>query len=248
MKRLVLTLESPAHNLALDEALLDWLEQDHAGATGSASALGLDDEVLRIWESPVPMVVVGRSSRLEEEVDQAACAKYGVPIFRRPSGGATVVIGPGCLMFALILSCRRRPELRAVDRAHAFVLDRHVELLMPHFPTIRKAGTSDLVLAGDANADTWKKVSGNSMRLKRSHLLYHGTFLYNFDLSLLSKCLRMPSRQPDYRQARPHDQFVANLSIARMALEESLLATWAADEELPTWPHSMVHSLAEKYG
>jgi hypothetical protein len=33
-----------------------------------------------------------------------------------------------------------------------------------------------------------------------------------------------------------------------MALEESLLATWAADEELPTWPHSMVHSLAEKYG
>src|SRR3990172_2123148 len=104
MQRLLLTLDTPAQNLALDEALLDWLERDRS-----------DREVLRIWGSPVPVVVVGRPSKLDQEVDQAACAERGIPILRRPSGGATVLIGPGCLMFALVLSCQRRPELRAVD-------------------------------------------------------------------------------------------------------------------------------------
>jgi len=52
MKLLDLTLPSPAENLALDEALLD-----------AAEAGEMADEVLRFWESPQPLVVVGRSSQ-----------------------------------------------------------------------------------------------------------------------------------------------------------------------------------------
>ena len=47
------------------------------------------------------MVVVGRSSRLDEEVHLDACRAAGVPVLRRPSGGAAIVSGPGCLMYAL---------------------------------------------------------------------------------------------------------------------------------------------------
>ena len=98
MKLLDLTLETPAANLALDEALLETADE---GADAG--------EVLRIWESPQPLVVVGRASRVADEVDEASCRAQGIPVLRRCSGGAAVVVGPGCLMYALVLSSRLRP-------------------------------------------------------------------------------------------------------------------------------------------
>ena len=39
---------------------------------------------------------------IDEEVDRDACRREGVRILRRPSGGLTVVLGPGCLMWSVI--------------------------------------------------------------------------------------------------------------------------------------------------
>ena len=133
-----LTLDTPAENIALDEALLD-----------EAEARGPDAEFLRIWESPTPLVVLGRSSRVAEEVDLAACAERGIPILRRSSGGAAIVAGPGCLMYAVVLSYDRRPEARGIHASHGYVLDRLVAALRQHVPAVARAGTSDLVLADE---------------------------------------------------------------------------------------------------
>src|SRR5271165_3148381 len=91
MHTLDLTLPTPAENLALDEALLLRAED---GAGG---------EVLRLWEWPRPAVVLGAGCRLAEDVDEAACVADGVPILRRSSGGGTVLLGQGCLLFTLVL-------------------------------------------------------------------------------------------------------------------------------------------------
>jgi len=237
MYRLLLTLETPAENLALDEALLD-----------EAEAAGPDMECLRLWESPQPMVVLGRSSRLDGEVDRTACAARGVPILRRASGGAAIVAGPGCLMYAVVLSCERQPELRGIPHAHAYVLERLATALRVHVPTAQHAGTSDLAMA-DKRGGVLQKFSGNSLRIKRTHLLYHGTLLYDFDLSLASECLRAPPRQPAYRAARDHAEFITNLPLARTSLEECVLAAWPTAGELNDWPRTHVEQLvAERYG
>src|SRR5687768_14642569 len=112
MYHLPLTLETPAENLALDEALLD-----------AAIAGELAGEVLRLWEPVDSFVVLGRSSK-PAEVRMDICQAEGVPVLRRPSGGAAVVAGRGCLMYAVVLSLHERHELRHVDRAHQFVLGR----------------------------------------------------------------------------------------------------------------------------
>src|ERR1041384_3554800 len=91
MKLLDLTLPTPAENLACDEALLDACEG------------GAADEVLRFWESSTPFVVVGYGNKVAREVNVAACEARGIPILRRCSGGGTVVQGPGCLSYALVL-------------------------------------------------------------------------------------------------------------------------------------------------
>ncbi len=111
MRYLDLTLPSLAENLALEEALLEEAET-------AAAPL----ETLRIWEAVRLGVVVGRSSRVDVEVRAADCREAGVRVLRRISGGAAVVVGPGCLMYALVLSLRLRPNLRSIDQAHAGVL------------------------------------------------------------------------------------------------------------------------------
>lgn len=227
MKLLDLTLDTPAANLALDEALLETADESDA-----------DYEVLRIWESPQPAVVIGRASRVADEVDVSGCQDRGIPILRRCSGGAAVVIGPGCLMYSMVLSTRRQPELQQITAAHRYALGVVSAALQPLAPGVRAQGTSDLT-CGD------RKFSGNSMRVRRSHILYHGTVLYDFPMDLVPACLRTPPRQPEYRMGRAHADFVRNLPVSRTAVTAALVAAWHAHENLVSWPRDKTRMLVQ---
>jgi lipoate---protein ligase len=226
MRFLDLTLPTPAENLALDEALLD-----------DAEAAGPPAEVLRLWEPSRPLVVVGCSSQVQLEVELNVCRRNDVPVLRRASGGAAIVAGPGCLMYAVVLSYERRPLLRSLTEAHRFVLDTLIAGLSQFSTAIERLGTCDLVL-GD------RKFSGNSVRCKRSHLLYHGTLLYDFALADVGRYLSVPPRQPDYRAGRSHDSFVTNLAVGAADLRWALRRAWQADEPLPSWPARRTADLA----
>jgi len=228
MHLLDLTLATPQENLALDEALLDTAEESEEPA-----------EVLRFWESNRPMVVLGRSSKAAEEANLDACRGDGVPVLRRCSGGAAIVAGRGCLMYAVVLSYELHPELRALDLAHRFVLSRLREALLPLASGVQFRGTSDLAV-GD------HKFSGNSLRCKRNHLLYHGTLLYDFDLTLLGKYLGPAPRQPAYRNQRTHRQFVTNLPLSAAEMKQAISAVFGASETLTCWPEALVRQLVKE--
>ena len=230
MRYLNLTLPTAAENIALDEAILD-----------EAETAATPIETLRLWESPQPVVVVGRSSQVETEVRVDACRAAGIPILRRTSGGAAIVAGPGCLMYALVLSYEQRPHLRALSEAHHTVLDTLAAALKPLVSDVQCRGTSDMALG-------ILKFSGNSARCRRRYLLYHGTLLYNFPLDLIERCLTMPPRMPDYRERRPHGRFVANLPLQAETIRQSLVTTWNATEPCDTWPVERTAQLVrEKY-
>ncbi len=106
------TLPGVAENLALDEAML--IEADE----------GRGPPLVRFWKPADYAVVLGASRRLREEVHVDACRDDGVPIFRRSSGGGTVLIGPGTLNVTVILPETAGPGLSAVDAAQRHVLDR----------------------------------------------------------------------------------------------------------------------------
>lgn len=231
MYHLCLTLETPAANLALDEALLDAAETGH-----------LDDDALRLWESPAPCVVLGRSSP-PSEVRIDACEADGVAVLQRSSGGGAVAIGPGCLMYALVLNRELHPELSSINGAHRLVLSRLADALAPLAAGVVCAGTSDLAIQIDVG-QLPRKFSGNSLRARRGHLLYHGTLLYDFQLSNIARWLGAPTRQPDYRQGRTHDEFVTNLPVAYETLVAALSAAWQAREPLPSLVEQRVLKVA----
>jgi lipoate-protein ligase A len=229
MVRLELTLPTLAENLALDEALL--LE---TAAGGPA--------VLRFWHWPSYAVVVGAGGKLSAEVHLEQCAADGVPVARRSSGGGTVLLGPGCLLYSLVLPMAAHPALSDLNASYRHIMGRLAAALAVEVDGVAWNGISDLV-CGD------RKFSGNAQQRKRGHLLHHGTLLYAFDLPMIDRYVRHPPRMPDYRRDRPHSDFVINIPIAADRLKELLTIAWDAHEAVENWPCAAVERLlAEKYG
>jgi lipoate-protein ligase A len=245
MKPLDLTFPSPAENLAGDEVLLDWGEAGDGG------------EILRFWEPREHFVVVGYANKIATEVNVAACQARGIPIFRRCSGGGTVVQGPGCLNYTLILRITKDGPLHNIGVANQFIMRQNRAALesagrvtpcAPHDggqrtarPTIAIRGHTDLTI-GD------RKFSGNSQRRRKHFLLFHGTFLLDFDLALVSELLPLPSQQPAYRESRPHADFLTNLKVSADKVKAALQQVWKAEETLKDPPLEKIVALArDKY-
>jgi lipoate-protein ligase A len=230
MDLLDFTFATPAENLALDEALLN--ESDEAARRGEAAR-----EWLRLWESPVPFVVLGSTGRLAEEVHHEACRRNGIAILRRSSGGGTVLAGPGCLCFSLIFDLEKRPELRDIHASYRAILGRIAACLAVEGLTHR--GISDLALGN-------RKVAGNSQRRKSATLLHHGAILCHFDLPRITALLKDPARQPDYRAGRTHSEFLANLALPVETIKQRLAQCWDATKSREKLP-DLAALLREKY-
>ncbi len=205
------THAAPADNLRLDEELLRAVDADPVAG------------VLRVWEQPMIAVIVGRSNALEREVDIAACQQAGIPVLKRCSGGGAVVLGPGCLCYSLILPLTEQHRQWGVSVVTANIMQRLAVALSRPEAQVEVRGVSDLVLEG-------RKFSGNSQRWLKHSLLHHGTVLYDFDLDLIGRYLRFPSRVPDYRAERGHREFVRNLDFPRDEIVSRLRNAWNAQE------------------
>ncbi len=214
MRTIDFRTSDPAEQLAFDEAVL--LEADQIGS----------DESLRLWEFVRPVVVIGRSSKYASEVNEPFCSSRQIPVLRRCSGGASIAAGPGCLMYSVVLSFEERPEVQKIDVAHEFVMQRLLSAVRHQLPSAEMQGTCDL---------TWndRKFSGNSLRLTRRHLLYHGTILYGADLEFITTALANPPRQPEYRRQRAHADFITNIPIDARILRTEIARAFDAEPAKP---------------
>jgi len=226
MKYLDLTFDEPEANLAFDEALLERMEADPS-----------TDECLRVWQAKKHFVVLGHSNRWLSEANISVCNENQMPILRRISGGGTVMQGPGCLNYSLFLRIGARP-LKNIGDTFAYVLQRHRLLIneIGRAKNVRIQGMSDLTIDG-------RKFSGNAQYRKSGCVLVHGTFLLSFDLKLIEEYLSLPAKQPAYRKARPHLEFVANLNLNALQVCERLKTAWQANEEACQIPFARTEEL-----
>jgi lipoate-protein ligase A len=230
MNYLELTFPDAAQNLACDEALLEMFEQSGGGG-----------ELLRLWHPEQYFVVLGHGNKWRDEVNASACAADGIAVLRRSSGGGTVLQGPGCVNYSLILRQNKFVSSH-IQAAFDFVLSRHrraLEALTAQPVSVQ--GLSDLTLGE-------RKFSGNAQYRKREYVLVHGTFLLHFDLWLIEKYLRLPATQPQYRRQRSHCEFLINAEVDPAKLRESLRAAWDADEDFTAIPDELIGRLtSERY-
>ncbi len=231
MHSLDLTLPTPEENLACDEALLEMCENQQS------------DEVLRLWEPAEHFVVLGYSNKIRNEINQAACKRHHIPVLRRPSGGGTVLLGPGCLNYSLILKIDQHPELKNITTTNRFVMARNLQALEPLLgPDLSIQGDTDLALGN-------LKFSGNSQRRKRKAVLFHGSFLLSLNFEIMESVLRLPLRQPEYRGNRTHAEFLLNLNLPPALIRERLCAIWDVEHKIesPLPTHAIEELVNTRY-
>ena len=114
---------------------------------------GSPGNLCRCWEASQPVVVVGRSTNLAADVVLDTCRDDRVPVLRRFSGGGAVVLAPGCLNYAVVLSLDSWPGLTTSPNS------RHPA------PDCGRTGCLGLSLAGETDlALGGRKVSSSAQR------------------------------------------------------------------------------------
>ena len=228
-----LPFQTPAELLASDEAFLE------------AAETGKGDEALLLWEPQETFVVVGYANKVSTEVKVAECQKRGVPIYRRCSGGGTVVQMAGGLNYSLILRIEGNSSLETITATNRYIMGKNCAAMATidpaRFPQgFSVRGHTDLCVGN-------LKFAGNSQRRRKHYLLFHGTLLLQGDLGLVDQLLLMPSLQPEYRAQRSHLEFITNLNVPSEQVTTALKKAWQADTELTELPREKIQELAQKY-
>lgn len=165
-----------------------------------------------LWEAVRTECVLGAGTPLAD-VRLDRCAAAGVPVYRRRGGGGAVVLSPGCLIVTACYDARRKRFATQWIPSIAEAIAR----------ALRSLGLGEAAACGLGDvALGQRKVLGSSLYANREVALYQGSLLVDPDLSLMDRYLPHPSREPDYRQGRPHRDFVT--SLAREGYEGGMTA------------------------
>ena len=156
-----------------------------------------------VYAFPDVAVVLGRGSRPEVELNIENILNDGVPILRRRGGGCSVVLDPGNVIASIVV-----PMSGFGGSKEAFT---HISNIMKDalsdvgVPGIRKVDASDLILGN-------RKIGGACIYRPIGLLYYSTTLLYKPNLELVSRYLRHPPREPQYRAGRSHLEFMGALA------------------------------------
>ncbi len=212
------SFSSPEDNILFDEVLLSLAEE------------GVQSEILRFWESPEVFIVLGKGGRWEKDIKAEAVRKDAIPVLQRVSGGGTVLQGPGCLNYTLILDKQKAPSLNTIKGSYQFILSRMTLLSKVADSVVQFLPISDLVLGQEQ-----KKFSGNAQRRARRYILHHGTILYQFDIAKIERYLTMPADMPAYRNGRSHKDFLTNIPAQKEDIKGIIKEAFGASGKNRYW-------------
>jgi lipoate-protein ligase A len=142
------------------------------------------------------------------------------------------------LNYALVLQAEAGTALGTIHGANEFIMRRHRDAITRLLGAeVVSRGHTDLALGA-------RKFSGNAQRRRKNWLLFHGCFLLSASFGLMEQVLRMPSRQPEYRDGRSHTDFLVNLQIPAALVKTALSNAWGAGTPLERLPLEEIRTLA----
>ena len=183
MKYLRLYSTDPYYNLAVEEYLLRYTDED----------------IFMLWQNE-KTVVIGKNQNAYAEVDLDYAEKQGIRIARRISGGGAVYHDMGNVNYTFITSGERATALD-----YAYFTRPIIEALGKLGVKAELSGRNDLECAG-------KKFSGNAQYAGDGRILHHGTLLFDTDAEVLSHVLRVDKEKLAYRAVHSHKGRVGNLA------------------------------------
>ena len=155
-----------------------------------------------VYPHPGLATVIGNGGDAWIETRPERLARDGVPLLRRRGGGCAVVLDPGNLVCSVVLPVPGLGQIThgfaALSRAMAVALESE------GVSGVAQAGVSDLTVAG-------RKIGGSCIWRTRNILYYSTTVLVAPNWELIERYLPHPPREPEYRDGRPHREFLTSL-------------------------------------
>ena len=178
--------------------------------------------LLRFYNFTDEAIVLGLSQEEEKYVQISNAQEDDVPILRRFSGGGTVFIHPGCLVYTIITTITPPFKRFDVMGAYRIAFAPIIEAFQNQGLNLEFHEPCDLAIQN-------KKIAGNAQSQKNRAILIHGSFLIDPDLQRINRYLKEPDVRPDYRAQRPHEDFLqplANLGFTEQSLKTLLINAW----------------------
>jgi lipoyl(octanoyl) transferase len=253
---------SPAFNMALDEALLDWHSE------------GKIPPVIRFYGWNPPTLSIGYFQKAEKEINFEKVKEYGLGFVRRPTGGRGVLHDKE-LTYSVIVS-ENHPEMpKTVTEAYRVIsqgiLEGFINLGLDAYFAVpeteqEKANLKDPRSSVCFDAPSWyelvvegRKVAGSAQTRQKGVILQHGSILLDLNEDMLFDCFLFKSERIRERmQANFKKKAVAindlrspvSLEEAKKAFEEGFakgLSINLERYELTDEQMNEVQMLAKKY-
>ncbi|MDE3056015.1 MAG: lipoate--protein ligase family protein [Verrucomicrobiota bacterium] len=170
--------------------------------------LQLEEALLRTDERSVCIahfgsprsIVMGISGDPEQLLHRDAVQQEKVPVIRRFSGGGTVIVDEKTLFVTLIFSAKDLPIALFPEP----ILRWGVELYQKAWKM------PDLLLRENDYCLQERKCGGNAQYIRKERWLLHTSFLWDYEEKNMN-LLKIPGKQPVYRQGRAHQDFLCRL-------------------------------------
>ena len=201
--------KNAAKNLALEEYFLNRSEKN------------IDNVYLFLYENS-NSIILGKSLVLDHEV---FLHKKLPPVYRRSSGGGSVVHFDGNINYGLLFSTQKFTQYLDIKKSYSDIMG-SLANGFKNWLELSMQGQSDL---STKIRNQFRKISGNAQVRRRNWVLHHGTILYSRkQFSKISFWLRPPPKQPEYRKNRTHKDFLvpALPSINRPEIEHQIIQSF----------------------
>jgi len=160
-----------------------------------------DEPVMMIWQAD-KCAMIGSNQIAGLEIDADCARREGIKVVRRSSGGGTIYTDLGTLLYTVIQL--NTGEDYPLETARRTVSEPVVEALRKMGIPAKVEGRNDILADG-------KKVSGLAQYTKYGRICTHGSLLYDADLEMLARVLRVDDEKIRSKALRSVRSRVANL-------------------------------------
>lgn len=218
---------SPAFNMALDEALLDWHSE------------GKIPPVIRFYGWNPATLSIGYFQKVDKEIDLDAVKKHQLGFVRRPTGGRGV-LHEHEITYSVIVS-EGHPEMpRTVTEAYRVISEGilkgfHHLGLEAYFAVPKSAEERDALKSPRSavcfDAPSWyelvvegRKVAGSAQTRQKGVILQHGSILLDLDEDKLFSLFKYPNERVKERMKNTFKSkavAINDISPRKITLEEA---------------------------
>ena len=147
-------------------------------------------------------MVLGSSNKAEISIDLDNIISDKVEVYKRPSGGESVILTPKTLVLATLIHTKKLEDPPRHFRAiNGKIISTLQSLGVEH---LSQKGISDISIGE-------KKILGSSIYRRTNIVFYHAVLNVSETTELMERYLLHPQKQPDYRNNRRHRDFVTSL-------------------------------------